>query len=178
VFAPIHWSCANSAASGVGALIAPHVDAISGQPESKATPVKIAPFPVAFSGLLIAREELAPTGADYWVRAKGAGAFIHILGFAATPPAGWLAWCGRQLGVAAKRLMWAADEAAGLFGAAYLDRGELHAAALFVPGHRPPDLASVEAWFKAASSAQHNFRMLLSLADFARGEPRKVLRAG
>src|SRR5215472_16779499 len=50
LFAPIHWSEANSSGARVGALVAPLTDPFSGQPESKATPVSIAPYEYVFRG--------------------------------------------------------------------------------------------------------------------------------
>ena len=172
VFAPIHWSQSNSAAGGIGALVAPHLDALSGQPENKATPVNVSPFPVAYSGLLIARNELTPEGADYWVRMKGEGRFVHILGFGAMPRSGWLAWCEIHLGVAGEYLMRFADESRGIFRVAHLDEGKLVSAALIAPGHRPPAIASLEEWFKTAGASKRDRRMLLSLEGAAGGETR------
>jgi assimilatory nitrate reductase catalytic subunit len=172
VFAPIHWSRSNSAAGGIGPLVAPHLDALSGQPENKATPVKVSPFPVAYSGLLITRDEITPEAADYWVRMKGEGRFIHILGFSAMPQMGWLAWCAIHLGVAADYLMRFSDESRGIFRVAHLDEGRVVSAALIMSGHRPPAIASLEEWFKTTGALKHNRRMLLSLADTAGAEAR------
>jgi assimilatory nitrate reductase catalytic subunit len=172
VFAPIHWSRSNSAAGGIGALVAPHLDALSGQPENKATPVNVAPFPVAYSGLLITRNELTPEAADYWVRMKSEERFIHILGFSAMPQMGWLAWCAIHLGVAADYLMRFSDESRGIFRVAHLDEGRVASAALIERGHRPPAIASLEEWFKTTGALKRNRQMLLSLADTAGAEAR------
>ena len=175
VFTPIHWSGTNSAASGIGALVAPHLDALSGQPENKATPVKVSPFSVAYSGLLIARNELTPEAAEYWVRVKAEGRFIHVLGFNAMPPMGWLAWCAIHLGVPPEYLMRFSDESRGVFRVAHLDEGKLVSAALIVPGHRPPAIASLEEWFKTTTAAKRNRRMLLALGDIEGAEARASL---
>ncbi len=167
VFVPIHWSGSNSAAGGIGALVAPHLDALSGQPESKATPVKIAPFPVAYSGLLMTRNEQIPDAADYWVRLKAEGRFIHILGFSTIPQMGWLAWCAIHLGVTADYLMRFSDESRGIFRFAHLDEGKLISAALIERGHRPPDVAALEDWFKTQGAGKRSRRHLLSLAGLA-----------
>jgi assimilatory nitrate reductase catalytic subunit len=164
VFVPIHWSRSNSAAGGIGALVAPHLDALSGQPENKATPVKVAPYPLAYSGLLITRNELIPDDADYWVRLKAEGRVIHILGFSAMPDMGWLAWCAIHLGVIADNLMRFSDESRGIFRVAHLDEGQLISAALIEPGHRPPDIAALEDWFKTSGAVKRSRRHLLSLA--------------
>jgi assimilatory nitrate reductase catalytic subunit len=178
VFAPIHWSQSNSAAGGIGSLVAPHLDALSGQPENKATPVKVAPFPVAYSGLLITRNALTPEAADYWVRMKSAERFTHILGFNAMPQMGWLAWCAIHLGVAADYLMRFSDESQGIFRVAHLDEGRVVSAVLIERGHRPPAIASLEEWFKTTGAPKRNRRMLLSLADTAGCACRKPNPAG
>ena len=164
VFVPIHWSKSNSAAGGIGVLVAPHLDALSGQPENKATPVKVAPFPVAYSGLLITRNEQIPDAADYWVRLKAESRFIHILGFSAMRQADWLAWCAKHLGVPANFLMRFSDESRGVFRVAHLDGGKLVSAVLIEPGHRPPDIASLEEWFKTSAENKRNRRHLLSIS--------------
>jgi assimilatory nitrate reductase catalytic subunit len=172
VFAPIHWSRANSAASGIGPLVAPHVDPVSGQPENKATPVKVSPFPVIYSGLLIARTERSPAEADYWVRLKSDGRFVHLLGFSAEPQMGWLAWCALALGVPPEYLMRFTDEGRGIFRAAHLDEGTLISAALIVPGFRPPAVGSLATWFADVGDTEQDRRSLLALADPVGAETR------
>jgi assimilatory nitrate reductase catalytic subunit len=167
VFAPIHWSRSNSSAGGIGALVAPHLDPLSGQPENKATPVNVAPFPVAYSALLLTRSEQVPAETSYWVRLKAEDRFIHILGFSAIPRMGWPAWSAIHLGVRTNYLMQFTDEARGVYRAAHLDEGQLISAALVTPGHRPPDVGSLEDWFKNPVSAKRSRRQLLSLADRA-----------
>ena len=175
VFTPIHWSRTNSAASGIGALVAPHLDALSGQPENKATPVKVSPFSGAYSGLLIARNELTPKAAEYWVRVKAEGRFIHILGFSAMPPMGWIALCAVHLGVPPDYLMRFSDVSRGVYRVAHLDEEKLVSAALIVPGHRPPAIASLAEWFKTTTAAKRNRRMLLALGGTEGAEARVSL---
>lgn len=50
VFAPIHWTARFSSNGRIDALVGPQVDAVSGQPDSKFTPVTIVPFQSKFSG--------------------------------------------------------------------------------------------------------------------------------
>jgi assimilatory nitrate reductase catalytic subunit len=59
VFVPMHWSDQFSSQARVGALIAPHVDAISGQPELKATPVSLAAVQVDWYGFVLSRDRVA-----------------------------------------------------------------------------------------------------------------------
>ena len=56
VFAPIHWNDQVASDARIGKLVNPVVDAISGEPEFKHTPVLIQPFHTQWQGLLYVRE--------------------------------------------------------------------------------------------------------------------------
>ena len=64
VFAPIHWYDMNAGAARVGALISAHVDPVSGQPESKATPARLEPARMRSFGFLLSR---APVALPRWL---------------------------------------------------------------------------------------------------------------
>ena len=70
VFAPMHWSAQNASAGRVDALVAPLTDPISGQPESKRTPVSVAPQPAAWHGFAVTRGEPQLDGLGYWAKAR------------------------------------------------------------------------------------------------------------
>ncbi|MGF1679812.1 molybdopterin-dependent oxidoreductase [Photobacterium minamisatsumaniensis] len=55
LFAPFHWNDSNSNMGKVTALISPHTDPISGQPEFKHTPVAITPFASESTAILVTR---------------------------------------------------------------------------------------------------------------------------
>ncbi len=75
VFAPIHWTDQFSSKGRVGALIAGHVDPISGQPELKFTPVAIAPHAAAWYGFAVSTSAPDVTGLDYWALAPAKAGF-------------------------------------------------------------------------------------------------------
>ncbi|MGB0922202.1 MAG: molybdopterin-dependent oxidoreductase [Alphaproteobacteria bacterium] len=77
LFAPIHWTDQMASEAIVSKLVAPHVDPLSGQPESKATPITLRPFEAAWSGLVISRKALALPQSDYWCRYKVKGAWVY-----------------------------------------------------------------------------------------------------
>ncbi len=79
IFVQIHWTDETSTQARVGALVAPVVDPISGQPESKATPAAIAPVAFAWQGFLMARRPLAPPAGVWWARVAVAGAVAYRL---------------------------------------------------------------------------------------------------
>jgi len=58
LFAPIHWNDATAGRARVGALVHEIVDPVSGQPDSKATPVAIRPCATATQGFLVSRRRL------------------------------------------------------------------------------------------------------------------------
>ena len=68
LFVPMHWTDRHSSAGPIGRLVGAATDPISGQPELKATPVRVSPIVVQWSGLLLRRGEAVPPGAYYWAR--------------------------------------------------------------------------------------------------------------
>jgi assimilatory nitrate reductase catalytic subunit len=71
VFIPMHWNEQYAARSCVDTVVNPVVDAISGQPESKHTPVNIKPYIPKWHGFILSREQLSLDDAHYWVKIKG-----------------------------------------------------------------------------------------------------------
>jgi len=59
VFAPFHWTDATSGLARIDALVQPAVDPVSGQPELKATPVRLTPIAMASEGFLVSRIRIA-----------------------------------------------------------------------------------------------------------------------
>jgi assimilatory nitrate reductase catalytic subunit len=58
VFAPFHWNDATAGLARVDAVAQPCVDPVSGQPELKATPVRITPMAMACQGFIVTRMRL------------------------------------------------------------------------------------------------------------------------
>ncbi len=71
IFVPMHWSQQNTSLSRIDAVVNPIVDPISGQPESKHTPVKIQRYDPVWHGFILSRSPLTLTDAHYWVSIKG-----------------------------------------------------------------------------------------------------------
>jgi len=138
LFGPIHWSGQNSSAGRIGALVQPATDPFSGQPEAKATPVRIAPHPVAAFGFLLSRQPLQPAGLAYWAHAHAP--FGHMLNFALDAPRdGWQAWLRAAL--PNDNYMSLHDDATGTHRAAVLREASLEAVVLVGPSPKlpPPD---------------------------------------
>ena len=65
---PIHWNDQYAAHARVDSLIHPVMDSLSGQPESKHTPVKAQPLRALWQGVLLSRTELKSLPCEYWTK--------------------------------------------------------------------------------------------------------------
>jgi assimilatory nitrate reductase catalytic subunit len=66
----MHWTDQLASGARIDALIAPDVDPVSGQPELKHTPVRIAPFAASWYGFAISSERPSLHAIDYWALAR------------------------------------------------------------------------------------------------------------
>ncbi len=97
VFVPIHWTDRFASSARVDALVAPEVDPISGQPESKATTVAVVAWPAGWYGFAVTRANPARIAADYWARALVDGATrIELAGLDGAPE--WTALAANLFG--------------------------------------------------------------------------------
>ncbi len=83
-FLPMHWSGHFAAAASTGTLSTPITDPYSGQPELKHVPIRVTREAVGWTGVLITRRDLRPTGFVHWSRAATEGGFVYE--FAGTEP--------------------------------------------------------------------------------------------
>jgi assimilatory nitrate reductase catalytic subunit len=79
IFMPMHWSAAYAPDGRANSLVAPKVDARSGQPEFKHTPARVRPYRETWSGFFLTREGWrAPAGVDLvWRRVPQAACQLH-----------------------------------------------------------------------------------------------------
>ena len=125
VFAPMHWTDQFSPAGRVNPLVNGDVDPVSGQPELKHTPVRIAPFDARWHGFILSAERLSPKLAEWSTVFPSGEAWRHELAGqndpalefarlrdACTVPGAWLVL---------------RDPAHALFRAALIDDGKLRA---------------------------------------------------
>ncbi|HEX9857848.1 MAG TPA: molybdopterin-dependent oxidoreductase, partial [Paracoccaceae bacterium] len=68
VFAPIHWTGETAPSGRIDALVASVVDPVSGQPESKAAAVAIAPYAARWYGFAVSATAFRPD-CGYWAAA-------------------------------------------------------------------------------------------------------------
>jgi len=84
VFVPMHWNDQFAPGACVDTLVNPITDSLSGQPESKHTPVEVIPWPASWHGFVLSRSPLEPaalaaSGAEYRVRARADGVWRYEL---------------------------------------------------------------------------------------------------
>ena len=141
-FLPMHWSGLFAARASSGPVSNPATDALSGQPELKHVPVRISKAAVRWTGLLLTRRDIRPTGLLHWSRARVAGGWAYELTGAEPPKEGVL--LARALLPLAARdtLIDYADKRAETWRAASLEAGGTLAEALLVaPPGKLPDRA-------------------------------------
>lgn len=81
IFAPMHWTDANSGAGRTGLLVHPECDPVSGQPGFKNVPAQIAPYNPDWRAFLLSRKPVRPEDAGYWVRSRiDGGWFTELAG--------------------------------------------------------------------------------------------------
>jgi assimilatory nitrate reductase catalytic subunit len=132
VFAPMHWTDAFSSAGPINRIVGAATDPISGQPELKATPVRVTSITPHWRGLLLRGSDEPPPGPFYWARAPiESGHVFTLVGWEPLPggPA-TEAWIAELLGAGAKptaELVIYADPARATFRYASLVAGRLDA---------------------------------------------------
>ncbi|MWB78612.1 molybdopterin-dependent oxidoreductase [Pseudooceanicola sp. 216_PA32_1] len=131
VFAPMHWTGETAPTGRVDALIAPVVDPVSGQPESKAAAVAIAPFAASWFAFAVSAGEPVPQ-ADYWARARTEGGWrLELAGTRA--PDDWEAEARRLFGLPGAEMQMLSDPHRGITRMAFSENGVLKAAIFVAP---------------------------------------------
>ncbi|WP_394152912.1 molybdopterin-dependent oxidoreductase [Loktanella salsilacus] len=129
VFAPMHWTGETAPTGRVDALVASVVDPLSGQPESKAAVVALAPYDAAWFGFAVSTGDISPASA-YWARSRVANGWRAELA-ADTAPEDWEGEARRLFALPDAACQTFRDPATGTVRMAFTDEGRL-LAALFV----------------------------------------------
>ena len=129
-FMPIHWSRANSAQGGVGALCSAVADPFSGQPDMKNACVKIEAYNETWNALVVTRTGVDFGDGIYWARAQ-AGEHMRTLCAGSGDVNAALESFKAQLGCG--EWMDFADPARGRLHAAKVVDGRLSAAVFIAP---------------------------------------------
>jgi len=158
LFAPIHWSQANTSGARIGALVAPFTDPYSGQPESKSTPASIAPYEYVFRGFLLSRTELELPDSVWWARVAVTSGYGYL--FADNGDiARWSSWLRATAG---EDLAEYRDFGGGVYRAASFGRERIETCLFVGPAHDAGDWDVVKQTFAADSLSEEARAMLLS----------------
>jgi assimilatory nitrate reductase catalytic subunit len=136
VFVPMHWNEEYAGAGRVNALVNPATDPLSGQPESKHTPVKADPYTPKWHAFILSRREVLRPAAGYWAYGK-AGTCWRLELTGDERPASWRDWARAQLGLEHAEIEWIAyrDPTAGRFRYAAVRDGRLEGCVFIAPDH-------------------------------------------
>ncbi len=142
IFAPIHWSAANSSDARVGAVVNPVVDALSGEPEFKHTPARVEPLRVDWYGVLFAREPIAEPDTTWRTRVPGDGFVRYELGGRHGKPTvrNPQTWARDLLGATPENADYLdyADAGSGVYRGAYIVANRLAACVCIAPTPQLP----------------------------------------
>jgi len=137
LFMPIHWSAQFASQARVDAVVNPVVDALSGEPEFKHTPVRLEPVAVEWQGFLLSVSRVAAPDVLWWAFSPGDGVQrLEFAGNGAFPAhATWL----RDVlpGAASAEWIEFEDAAAGSYRAALVEQGRLIAVLMVSRGTLP-----------------------------------------
>ncbi|MEP9349034.1 nitrate reductase [Xanthobacter sp. KR7-225] len=159
VFAPIHWSFANCSHGPIGAVVHALTDPFSGQPDAKATPIRLAPVPAPFEGVLLARSDMAMPHGVWWARAALAGGF----GWRHSGTLGPTAWADWFRAVAGEDLLEMTDLAGGAYRAAAFDaEGRLALALFLAPAGARPNVDALKGLLGPQPVSSEDRRVLLA----------------
>lgn len=136
VFVPMHWNGEFAGEGRVNALVNPATDPISGQPESKHTPVKAEAYLPKWHAFVLSRQEIDRPAAGYWVGGPSGACWRMEVAFD-EPPSDWTDWARSQLRVGADA-EWIAyrDPNAGRFRYAAVHDGRLEGCVFIARDHR------------------------------------------
>jgi len=160
VFVPMHWSDTFARSARVDALVAPITDPISGQPESKHTPVRVEPYLAAWQGFVLSRSHLDFKDAGYCACSQGAGYWRHEIAGEQLPE-DWRAWVQTVLPDSAEWVEYR-DAAMGRYRAACLQDGRLQAVFFIAADQRLPQREWLASLFSQPRLAPADLAGLLS----------------
>ncbi|MPQ93335.1 nitrate reductase [Thioclava sp. JE_KL1] len=131
VFAPMHWTGETASDGRVDALVAAHVDPVSGQPESKGCAVQVSPYEAAWFGFAVSAHDVTPR-AGYWAKARAKGGWrIEMAGREA--PADWEAFARDLFALPDAEAVTMIDDGRGLARIALMVEGRVSAVLFAAP---------------------------------------------
>jgi assimilatory nitrate reductase catalytic subunit len=158
LFAPFHWNDTNASSGRIGALVAPHSDPFSGQPEAKATPASIVPYEYVFRGFVLSRKELELPQNIWWTRAAVAGGYGYLFADNADLSR-WPVWLSSVAGSDCAEYR---DFGGGVYRAASFNCDRIETCLFVGPAHDGGDWDVVKGLFAAETLTDDQRAMLLS----------------
>ena len=151
VFIPIHWNDQYASHARVDALVNPETDPVSGQPEFKHTPVRLAPYTPQWHGFILSRRMLTLQGAGYWARATGDGFYRYEIA-GEQPPQDWPAWARRFLCASDDDVNWVEylDQRGGRYRGVRMVGDRVESCIFIAPDHALPPRSWLGGLFKKA----------------------------
>ena len=134
VFMPMHWNDRFARQGLANALVNPVVDPVSGEPESKHTPVTVEPFQARWHGFLIAQRPIDIADANWCVAVPGDGCWLYELAGEVLPES-WTNWAREHLDEHADEDEWLefSDPSVGRYRSAVLRHGKLQSCLFISP---------------------------------------------
>lgn len=136
IFISMHWNAQFASLARVDAAVNPVVDPISGQPESKHTPVNIEPYQPLWHGFILSRDSIELDNQDYWTKTKGQQFWRYEVAGEQqmADPDNWF----KQLTTAEGDWLSYQDSAAGCYRAALVKDNRIELVAMVAPDHDLP----------------------------------------
>lgn len=159
VFVPMHWTEQFASQGRMGALINPVLDPLSGQPESKHTPVQVTPYQAQWHGFLLSRERLQ-LDAEYQVRAVGQQ--FHRYELADSQTLDWPSLCQQLQSQNEGDWLEYSDAASGQYRVALIHENQLQAVLVVAPDTALPDRTWLGSLFANNQLSTIERRQLLS----------------
>ncbi|MBA2402090.1 MAG: molybdopterin-dependent oxidoreductase [Bradyrhizobium sp.] len=137
VFVPMHWNGEYAGDGLVNGLVNPATDPISGQPESKHTPLKAEPHLPKWHAFILSRHEIERPQAGYWVSGRAGNCWRMELAMDERP-ASWRDWARAQLRAEGADIEWIAyrDPSIGRYRYASIRDGKLEGCIFIAPDHK------------------------------------------
>jgi assimilatory nitrate reductase catalytic subunit len=133
----MHWNGEFAGDGLSNALVNPATDSISGQPESKHTPVKAEPYLPKWHAFILSRHEIERPEKGYWVSGRAGTCWRMELAIEARP-ASWRDWARAQLRAEEPDIEWLAyrDPSIGRYRYASMRDGRLEGCVFIANDHR------------------------------------------
>lgn len=136
IFVPIHWAAQYASHGRVDVLVQPVGDPLSGQPESKHSPVKISPYQAKWHGFILSRHTINTARLDYWVKVKGKQFYRYEIA-SETPINDYQEWSNKILESTGEKLEYL-DQTGKRYRCAKLQNQQLQAIIFIAPSTELP----------------------------------------